>query len=795
MNFLNKLKNKSGFTYVVLMVGFLFSLFININFVSDRAVSSLTQLHKSHTKLQAQSTFDNIQQFVDNRVKLLEELSEFPMVASSVMGVELAIENLTDLLNERKILGTKENIYITDFTGELIYPTLAASFPRAMLIEKIIEQESPLVLTLIKDAGQHYFSITKPVKYYAYTEGVITFDIVSYPIESLFAELTKDNNYAVSIVNESAVLFQTARLNDYSLVSTFPIANTTLELKFYASTDEFREEKSQYIWQIGSTLSITTLCSFVLLAFLIRSLLINPLKKLAISERNTKQSEERYQLAIQGSNDGIWDWNIEEKDLYLSPRLSNMLGYKNALDESLVNADTLFMDYIHPDDSEKAKHALRAHFKNDISIDFDFRMRVADGTYRDFRIRGIAQKGPNGRAIRMAGSLSDVTQRKEQHLALEKALQQAESANIAKSDFLANMSHEIRTPMNGVLGSLQVLKRDDLSESSKELVEIGITSSKCLLSIINDILDLSKIESKNISLESISTNIIDLINGIISELSFLTEQKNIDLVFTLKEGVHTCWIVDPLRLKQIILNIMSNAIKFTLEGEVNITLSQQNKTLLFEVKDTGIGISQSKLKKLFNRFEQADATTTRHFGGTGLGLPIAKQLANLMGGEITVTSEENVGSIFNVILPLQKAELNSNDTVELEQTHIPDAEKLNIILAEDNRINQKVFSAVVRPTKATIRIANDGVEAIHEVGKLSPDLIFMDIQMPNMDGMQACEILKETHPNIPIIALTANVMTRDIDNYKRVGFDHCLGKPIDVKEIYTLIQKYCDNID
>jgi PAS domain S-box-containing protein len=788
MNWFKKLKTKAGLTYIVLLLGFLFSLLININFVSERAGSSLTQLQESHTKLQAQSTFNNIQQFVENRVKLLTELGESSIVTSSVMGVDLASANLNDLLSDRKILGTKENIYITDFTGELIYPQSSINFSRPELLTKIIDQESPLVLEIINGEKQHYFSITMPVKYNNYVEGMITFDIVSHSIEKLLVELINNNNYAVSFVKQNEIVFQTAPLTDYSLESNHPVANTEIELYFYTSTSKLQEEKEQYIWQIGSTLSVTTLCAFILLAFLIRSLLINPLEKLAISEKKIKQSDERYQLAIQGSNDGIWDWNIEENDLYLSPRLLSMMGYKKVLEKKLINADKLFIDYIHPDDEKKAKHALQEHFKHNIPLDFDFRMRVADGTFRHFRIRGIAQKAPNGRAIRMAGSLSDITELKEQSITLEKALVEAESANIAKSDFLANMSHEIRTPMNGVLGSLQVLKLDNLSESSKELVEMGILSSKSLLLIINDILDLSKIESNNISLEFIPTNIVELFNAIISELSLLAKQKNIDLVLTIEEGSHIYWLADPVRLRQIILNLTSNAIKFTLKGEVNITLKEQGEKLLFEVKDTGIGIPKSQIEKLFNRFEQADTTTTRNFGGTGLGLPIAKQLTNLMGGEITVNSEENVGSTFSVVLPLKKTELKKHAKLSLKQEQTPDAERLNILLAEDNRINQKVFSAIVNPTKATIRIANDGVEAVNEVARALPDLIFMDIQMPNMDGIQACEIIKSTHPDIPIIALTANVMAHDIDKYKQAGFDHCLGKPVDVHEIYTLIQ-------
>jgi PAS domain S-box-containing protein len=798
MDFLYKLKSKAGLAYSVLLLGFLFSLLININFVSERAVSSLTQLQKKHSKLQAQSSFDNIQQFIENRVKLLAELSESPIVTSSVMGVELATANLTDLLNERKILGDKENIYLTDFTGELIYPkTPKDSLLSPLLattIEDIVEQESPLVLTIIDHGEQHHFSLAMPVKYNDHVEGIISFDIVSHSIENLLEELTKDNDYAVSFVNNNELIFKTAPLKGYSLVSKYPIANTTMALKFHTSTNQLQEEKEQYIWQIGSTLTLTTFCAFVLLAFLIRSFLINPLEKLAISERKIKQSEQRYHLAIQGSNDGIWDWNIEDNDVYLSPRLSSMTGYKSISGKRVIDANKLFFDYVHPDDLEKAKQALREHFKSDVPLDLEYRMLMPDSDYRYFRIRGIAQKRSDGKAIRMAGSLSDVSELKEQSFALEKALKEAKGANIAKSDFLANMSHEIRTPMNGVLGSLQVLKQDNLSDSSKEMVEMGITSSKNLLSIINDILDLSKIESNNISLESLPTNIVELLKSIISELTFLAEQKRIGLVVTIEKGVHAYWLADPVRVRQIILNLISNAIKFTLKGEVSITLGQKDQTLVFKIKDTGIGIPESQLHNLFNRFEQADSTTTRNFGGTGLGLPIAKQLANLMGGEIAVSSEAQVGSIFTVVLPLKKTELASHDETEVMQIQMPQAENINILLAEDNRINQRIFTAIVGPTKATIRIANDGIEAIDEVGKLRPDFIFMDIQMPNMDGVQACEVLKNTYPDIPIIALTANVMKRDIDKYKQAGFDHCLGKPIDVNEIYSLLQSLLSHL-
>lgn len=795
MKLLNTLKNKSAVAYLVLLVGFLFSLIININFVSERAVDSLTLFQESHTELQAKTTYNNIQQFVDNRIKLLSELAESSTVTSSVMGVELASANLSDLLNNRQILGTKENIFITDFTGDLVYPKLTKNIERPALLHKIIKKEAPLVLAIIKEKNQHYFSITMPVKYNNHVEGMITFDLISRPIETMLSELTQHHTYAVSFVDQYNFVFQTEPLNNFSLAAKHFISNSTIELNFYTSTSKLTEEKNKYVWQIGTTLAITTFCSFILLSLLIRSLLITPLEKLAISERKIKQNEERYLLAVQGSNDGVWDWDIKENKLYLSSKFLSMTGYGKEIEKEFIDPNILFLKYIHPKDVKKASKAFLNHVKENIPLDFDFRMLIASGEYRYFRMKGIALKTPDGRAIRVAGSLSDITEITEQSLALEKALEAAKAANIAKSDFLANMSHEIRTPMNGVLGSLQILKRDTLSASSKELVDVGITSSKALLSIINDILDLSKIESNNISLEFLSTDTIELFKSIIAELSFLAKEKNIGLVLNVHENMHTYWLVDPVRLKQIILNLTSNAIKFTLKGEVSITLSEQDNKLIFTVKDSGIGIPIHKIEKLFTRFEQADSTTTRKFGGTGLGLSISKQLVTLMKGEITVTSKENIGSTFSVELPLQKTELSSHDKIKSTQIEAPLAEHLNILLAEDNKINQTIFKAVFAPTKATIHIANDGIEAIEQAGKFTPDLIFMDIQMPNLDGSQACEIIKSTKPNIPIIALTANVMTRDVENYKRSGFDFCLGKPLDVNEVYTLLDTFLKNTE
>lgn len=797
INLFSTLKPKPVTAYLILLIGFLFSLFININFVSERANDSLTEFQNEHAKLQAHTTFHNIQEFIKIRREVLAELAESTTIISSVMGIEVASINIIDLLSDKKILGSKENVFITDFTGKLIYPNTSDSFSQPHVFKSLMQNKSQFVLTIKEKNNQHFFSISMPVMHHNQIEGIITLDLISYPIDKLLAELTKDNVYATSFVNNDiySLIYKTETLDQFSFVASSLIVDTPIEIKFYVSTNKLKKEKNKYIWQIGSTLAIATLTSFFVLVLIIRALLIKPLAALAESEQRVKLNEERYLLAVQGSNDGIWDWNIEKNKLYLSTRLLDMTGYDADLENELIDKDKLFFTYIHPDDRMKSSNAFIKHVKNNVPLDFDFRMLVANGTYKYFRVRGIALKNHNNRAVRMAGSLSDISELKEKTHELKKALVDAKSANIAKSDFLANMSHEIRTPMNGVLGTLQMLKREGLSDSSERLVNLGVSSSNALLAIINDILDLSKIESNSIHLEFINSNIKALLQTLHTELSLSAQEKNIQLTLSIAKDMPEYWSTDPVRLRQIIVNLVSNAIKFTQKGHVSIIVYQTNSGLNLKVEDTGVGIKKEQLSKIFNRFEQADSTTTRKFGGTGLGLPIAKKLINLMKGEITVTSEENKGSIFSVSLPLKASTSEKTKTISdvTLQFVAPNAEYLTILLAEDNKINQTIFKAVMAPTKAKITIANDGLEAVNIIRKQLPDLIFMDIQMPNMDGIEACKIIKKLQPNITVIALTANVMNEDVEKYKRSGFNYYLGKPLEVNKVYALLDELLYN--
>jgi len=395
----------------------------------------------------------------------------------------------------------------------------------------------------------------------------------------------------------------------------------------------------------------------------------------------------------------------------------------------------------------------------------------------------------------------DITDLKEMEIKLRKAKDAAEAATRAKSEFLADMSHEIRTPLNAMVGMSHILKDTPLNTVQREYLDINLASSDMLLAVINDILDFSKIEAGKIELEMIDFNLGRMIRDVVSIASIKAKEKNIRLHYEIKDGVCQDLSGDMVRLRQVILNLVGNAVKFTDQGEIRIMVSaaedtETHATLRFSVQDTGMGIPQDQVNTLFKPFSQADASISRQYGGSGLGLSISKKIVEMMGGLIGIRSEPGAGSVFWFTVVLEKQTGNKARDNAAQKPAAPclnTEQPVRILVAEDNPFNQRIIKIMLDQLGIAADIAGNGLDAVRMLKKASYDLVLMDIQMPVMDGVAAAKTIRdsdEKYKKIPIIALTADAVAEDRKNWLASGMNDYLIKPVKPEVLQEMIFRH-----
>jgi PAS domain S-box-containing protein len=531
-------------------------------------------------------------------------------------------------------------------------------------------------------------------------------------------------------------------------------------------------------------------------------------------EARLREREQFLSLALRGSNDGIWDWRPNEHRLWLSPRWKEQLGYA---EDELPDSPSTWSALVHRDDRDRAAQRF-AEFLEDRTASFEMVQRFRHKLGHDVHIltRGTKMKDDQGRVTRVVGVHTDVTellnaQEELRHQAaslaslardLEEQRRTADAANTAKSQFLATMSHEIRTPMNGIIGMLSLMLDSKLDANQKRWASTALDSAETLLTIINDILDLSKLDAGKTEFELLDFDVAGLIDGVTALLKVRATAKGIALRTEIAPDVPKWLKSDPTRLRQILFNLVGNAVKFTQQGEVVIRASTGSMRgdgcdLRIDVVDTGLGIDRDKMANLFEPFKQGDTGMARRFGGTGLGLAIVKRLVRLLGGSVTVESTVNAGSTFTVVLPCLIAASPLDRPAAAERSPASGTQRrASILIAEDNDINRELVTQMLARLGHDATTVSNGREALAAAQSRVFDLILMDIQMPEMDGVSAAAAIRAlpgAHGATPIVAITANAMVGDRERYLAAGFDDYLAKPLHLDQLQDVIARWSED--
>jgi len=456
---------------------------------------------------------------------------------------------------------------------------------------------------------------------------------------------------------------------------------------------------------------------------------------------------------------------------------------------------------IHPDFREEMIAHVGELFEKKIPLNKEYKIiRRNDKKELWIQSKGIIKLDNYGKPYMMVGTVRDITVRKLMEIELTKAKEKAEKANTYKSEFLANMSHEIRTPLNGIVGFTDLLMKTNLNQNQKEYMMTIKDSANTLMEIINDVLDFSKIESGKLELHLEVIDLINLVHQITDLFRHQAQQADIELVLNIAPEVPEFVIIDSLRLKQILVNLIGNALKFTKEGKIEFNITQLSRKkgdiseINFSVKDTGIGIKKENQKKIFKSFRQEDSSTTRKFGGTGLGLTISNKLLSLFKSKLKLVSEYGKGSefFFTLLLKIpERAEINENDSYTyLESDNVKlnnKSDNYKILIAEDNKINMLLAKTLVKKVvkNATVFECTNGEEAVAMANKILPDLILLDMQMPVMNGWEAAAVIRKNPnlKNVPIIALTAGLLNGEREKCFQYGMNDFISKPIVSEEM------------
>ena len=546
---------------------------------------------------------------------------------------------------------------------------------------------------------------------------------------------------------------------------------------------------SQLPWQVAIASTVTALGTVVCIAQAAWSASQSN-RQLNRAIDASQSARKKLEFVVSSTGDGYFEIGLDPLTFHPDETFAALLGV-----EPVEAPLWTLTKRTHPDDVPLGSDRIRQVRAGRIdATDQEIRLLTASGEYIWFQMRSRILHADDPSRRRVIGMIVNLSRWKALEGELRAAKELAEAHSIAKSQFLANMSHEIRTPLNGVLGMAQALDADELSPPQKEKVGVILDSGKSLMALLNDVLDLTKIEAGKMEISAVPGDFLHTMKRTRQLFQSTAEEKALDLLVRYDSNFPQRLSYDPTRVRQCVSNLVSNAIKFTAKGRVEISLSSRrldtgDHMVVVEVSDTGIGMTDETVGKLFSVFTQADGATTRKFGGSGLGLVISRQLARMMGGDITVTSEPGKGSTFTFTFCAQEAAAATpSPGLSLSRAAEPARKSLRglrVLLTDDNAINRQVIKLFLAPQGCDIVEATNGKEALDLLAQHTFDIVLLDVHMPVMDGKQTIQRMRAEPrwSSLPVIALTADAMSGDRERYIALGMTDYLSKPVDQREL------------
>ncbi|MGQ3046700.1 MAG: ATP-binding protein [Niveispirillum sp.] len=619
-----------------------------------------------------------------------------------------------------------------------------------------------------------------------------------------------DGNSGLGQVLDDGALMSTARQTPHGVVENISSVDGIHRLlafrqvrsyPLYALVGRALSDVLTPWWTLAlRALAAATIASLGMIA-LFRALAVEARRRRAQS-RDLSEANRLLRLGEQLAMVGHWRFELSTRRLTWSDEVYRIYGLRKDKFQPTMEA-TLAAH--HPEDRDRLRELVTTAMQSGASYEMGLRIIRPTGETRHVVTRGVVEFGPDGKPFALFGAVSDVTDRTAQEEALLMARREAEAAARAKTDFLATVSHELRTPLNAVIGFADLLLTADLPETERRrYIGLQAEAGRTLLAVINDVLDFAKVDAGHLQLEEMPTDTVGMLQTCAELVRPMAQEKGLSLRIDLAADLPPWLMLDPTRVRQVVLNLLNNAVKFTQAGHVTLSATtiadEGNGALRIAVADTGIGIAPERQPQLFEPFHQADASTARRYGGTGLGLAICKRLVTLMGGRLGLSSEAGRGSLFWIEIPLRLTDPPSNAPALPTPGAGEDganARPLHILVAEDLPVNQLLVRAILEKAGHRVDIAIDGAAALAAVQRTAYDLVLMDVQMPGMDGLEATRAIRalpSVAGRIPIIALTANALPSEVERCRKAGMNDHIAKPIEASHLVAALTRWSQRI-